>query len=230
MYNNASGICAANIAEEYGPLVSSICRRMIQNAEDARDAAQEAWMEIIRGLNTFKGDAKLSTWIYTVTCHAVMRYSQKDRMYSTRFLRDYFHGDQLEIPYEIDYDRQIWIKEMCDKCLTGILHCLDMETRLAYLLRDVARLSYEEIAEIVEKDPATARKIVSRSRSKLKNFLNDECTLYNPSGSCKCRMKQLVTDIRLPQEYQKLRQFASRVNLYQESQSILPQKNYWLNA
>ncbi len=130
MENNISGVCAANIAEEYGPLVSSICRRMLQNAEDAKDAAQEAWAEILKGLPTFNGEAKLSTWIYTVAYHAVMHYSQRDRIYSTRFLRDYFHGDQLEIPYDIDYDKPIWIKEMCDKCLTGILHCLDMENRL----------------------------------------------------------------------------------------------------
>ncbi len=99
----------------------------------------------------------------------------------------------------------------------------------AYLLRDVAQLSYQEIAEIINKDPSTTRKIISRSRSKLKNFLNNECVLYNPTGSCKCRMKHLVTDIKLPQEYQKLRHFVSKVNLYQESGNILPQKNYWVN-
>lgn len=219
--------CNNDIVIKYGPLVSSICRRMIQNEEDAKDAAQETWIEILKGLHKFRGKAKISTWIYTVTYHTVMRHSQKEKLYSIRFLKGYFHGEQLEVPDYIDYDKNIWIKEMCDKCLTGILHCLDGESRMAYLFRDMVQLSYKNVAEIIGKDPAMVRKIVSRSRTKLKKFLDDECILYNPSGKCKCRMKNLVTDIKLPQEYLKLRSFINRVNLYLESQKVLPQKNYW---
>ena len=121
--NSSTSVLDTNtIVEKYGSLVSSICRRMIQNAEDAKDAAQEAWAEIIKGLPSFKGESKLSTWIYTVTYHSVMHFCQKDKIYSTKFLRDYFHGDSLEVPYDIDYDKSIWIKEMCDKCLTAVWH------------------------------------------------------------------------------------------------------------
>lgn len=222
-----ASICMNDIANTYGSLVSSICRRMIRDKEDAKDAAQEAWMEIIKGFPTFRGDAKISTWIYTVTYHTVLRYTQKERIYSIKFLRDYFHGDQLEVPCNIDYDKDIWIKEMCDKCLTGILHCLDDENRMAYLLRDVAQFSYEDISEIIEKEPAAVRKTVSRCRRKLKNFLSDECILYNPNGKCKCRMKNLVADIKLPQEYMKLRRFINKANIYLETEKILPGKNYW---
>ncbi len=229
MGQNHSNVYAADIADKYGAMVSSICRRMISDEEDAKDAAQEAWTEILKGLPKFRGHAKVSTWIYTVTYHAVMRYSRREKTYSTRFLRSYFHGEQREVPCHIDYDKNIWIKEMCDKCLTGILHCLESEGRIAYLFRDMVQLSYEEIAEILGKDTATVRKIVSRCRRKLKNFLNDECILFNPEGKCKCRMKNLVTHIELEQEYMKLRKFINRVNLYLESQSVLPQKNYWEN-
>ncbi len=215
------------IVNRYGALVSSICRRMIKNEEDAKDAAQEAWAEIIKGLPAFKGASKISTWIYTVTYHAAMRYSQNEKVYSTRFLRSYFHGDQLEVPCYIDYDKDIWIKEMCDKCLTGILHCLDAESRMAYLFKDMVQLSYQNIGIILDKDPVAIRKIVSRSRRKLKNFLEDECILYNPNGKCKCRMKKLVTDIQLPQEYIKLRNFIKKANIFLESQKVLPQKNDW---
>jgi len=130
----------------------------------------------------------------------------------------------LEIPCNIDYDETIWIKEMRDKCLTGILHCFDIESRLIYLFRDVAQLSYESIAEIMEKNSVAIRKIVSRSRGKLRYFLNDECILFNPYGICKCRMKKLVTDIQFPQEYLKIRKFVSRANLFLESQKVRPPK------
>ncbi len=54
------------ITKEYRGLVSAISHRMIQNPEMAKDAAQEAWMEILKSLKTFKGESKISTWIYTV--------------------------------------------------------------------------------------------------------------------------------------------------------------------
>lgn len=227
MESELSSTYINNIVSDYGPLVSSICHRMIQNEDDSKDAAQEAWVEIFKGLPEFRGDAKLSTWIYTVAYHAVMRFTQKERKYSTKFLQDYFHGEQLEVPYYVDYDKEIWTKEMCDKCLTGVLHCLDAESRLVYLFRDMMQLSYEDIGLVMEKDPLLIRKIVSRSRRKLRSFLNEECILYNPCGKCKCRMKNLVTEVKLPQEYLKLRNFIGRVNLYLESQKILPQKDYW---
>jgi len=215
------------LVNNYGPLVSSICHRMIKNDEDAKDAAQEVWLEVVKGLPNFRGDALLSTWIYTVAYHTVTRFSQKEKKYSTKFLREYFHQEQLEVPSDIDYDQKIWIKEMCDRCLTGILHCLDQESRLVYLFKDVVGLSYDDIALIIDKQPATVRKMVSRCRGKLKNFLNKECILYNPSGNCKCRMRDLVAEINLPHEYHKLRQLVKEVNLYQESCQIIPQKNYW---
>ena len=41
------------ITKEYRGLVSAISHRMIQNPEMAKDAAQEAWMEILKSLKTF---------------------------------------------------------------------------------------------------------------------------------------------------------------------------------
>lgn len=115
----------------------------------------------------------------------------------------------------------------CDKCVTGILHCLDNETRLTYILRDIAQLSYLDISGITGQTEDVVRQTVSRTRRKLRRFLNDECILFNPQGQCRCRMKSHVTNINLPQEYEKLRKTVYRVNLFKESDEILPPKNYW---
>jgi RNA polymerase sigma-70 factor (ECF subfamily) len=116
---------------------------------------------------------------------------------------------------------------MCDKCLTGILHCLNNESRIAYIFRDVVGLPYAEISQILQKEPASIRQLIVRSKRKLKHFLKNECALQNPEGTCACRMKKLVMDMDLPQEYQKLRKMVSRVNVYKESEQIMPRKNYW---
>jgi RNA polymerase sigma factor (sigma-70 family) len=215
------------LVKEYGHMVSTLCRRMVQDSDLAQDAAQQVWLEVIKSLRGFRGEAKISTWIYRIACRVILGFARNERQYSQRFLRGYFRGGDMELPQDQDFDKDIWVREMCDKCLTGMLHCLDNEARLNYILRDITRLSYGEIALIQGKDEQTVRQTVSRSRRKLRNFLNDECALFNPGGSCHCRMKKWVEMINLPREYEKLRAISRSVNLYLESEAALPHKNYW---
>lgn len=168
-----------DIVAAYGRLVSSLCHRMIQDHETAKDAAQEVWLEVIKSLPSFQGKAKISTWIYTIARRVILYYAQEERIYSTSFLKSYFHGETLEIPVVPDFDHALWVKQMCDKCLTGILHCLDNDTRLTYILRDIAELPYQDIYGITEHTEDVARQTVSRARRKLRRFLNDECALFN---------------------------------------------------
>jgi RNA polymerase sigma factor (sigma-70 family) len=217
----------SSIVEEYGKMVSAICFKMLQNRETANEAAQEAWVEVVKSYHLFDNRSKISTWIYTITYRVVMRYAANERLYSTRFLKSYVHGENREPPLEMDYDHQLWVKEMCDQCLTGILHCLDNEARIAYMFRDVAQLPYPEIAVILAKEELSVRQIISRSRRKLKNFLKNECLLYNPNGSCQCRMRKMVEKVNLLAEYEKLDAFVNQINFFRQSEIILPGKNYW---
>lgn len=218
-----------SIIQNYGPMVTSICRRMIRNEETAKDAAQEVWLEIQKRLDSFRGESKLSTWIYTIAYHVIIHHAKAERVYNTRFLADYFHGPEQEYVSTDNPDKNLWVRLMCDKCLTGILHCLDNKSRLVYIFRDIAELDYSEIAQILEIDENNVRKIVSRSRAKLNKFLNNECALNNPDGSCNCRMKRWVTQINLHEEYQKLYKTLRNVSTFKASEKILPTANYWNN-
>lgn len=194
---NSSNMTIEYIVENYGSMVASICRRMIQNKEAAKDAVQEVWLEVAKSLKSFRGESKISTWLYTITSRVVIRLAKEEHQYSTRFLSSYYHGDDIEAPEYEGFDKQLWVWEMCDKCLTGTLHCLDNESRLAYILRDITSISYGEIAEILMRDEVGVRKMISRSRNKLRNFLNDECILKNAHSKCKCRMSKWVKEVNL---------------------------------
>ncbi|MFQ6083399.1 MAG: RNA polymerase sigma factor [Candidatus Aminicenantia bacterium] len=221
------------ISKEYGYLISSISNRMIQDRELARDVAQEVWYEIIKSYPGFRGDSKISTWIYTIAKRVIMRFAKNERLYTTRFLKKYFHEegqkDIFKIQYIPEFEKKLWVKEQCDKCLTGVLHCLTNEYRMIYIFREIANLSYKEISKIMKKDEQTLRKIVSRTKSKLNRFLKNECVLYNPEGSCQCKMKKLVKKINLIEEYDKIRKSVEKINFYKASQRVFPEKNYWKN-
>ena len=71
------------------------------------------------------------------------------------------------------------------------------------------------------------RQISSRSLSKIKNFMNDTCPLYNPEGTCKCRICKQVASIDFEQEYSNVHKMVRLADLYQKFEKELPRKNYW---
>ncbi len=60
-----------HIVENYGNLVTGISHRMIENRELAKEAAQEAWIEIIKSLHRLKGESQLSTYIFTIASRTI---------------------------------------------------------------------------------------------------------------------------------------------------------------
>jgi len=218
-----------SVAADYGRLVSSVCRRMIRDDDRARDAAQQVWVEIVKALPAFRGESKVSTWIYTITRRVAMGHVRKEQLYSGRFLLDHAQGEEYELPSAIDHEKELWIRQECDKCITAALHCFDYEDRLAMLLKDIAELSYEDVATVLGKEEAAVRQMVSRNRRKLQYFMNDLCILSNPSGTCRCRMKKLVRAINLPQEYEKVRRIVGKASFFKQSEMVLPSKDFWKN-
>ena len=213
---------------EYGKMISILSNRMISNKDVAQEAAQEVWLEVFQSLPSFKNESKLSTWIYTIARRVIYKYAVNERHHSFEFLHDFLDGNDRNLPNNInDFEKDLWIKEECDRCLTGLFHCLSKDVRMIYLFRDVIQLPYSEIALIMNKDEQYIRKIMSRSRAKLKNFLNNECRIFNPNSICKCRMNTLLNNINLPEEYQRIRDLGKRISIFRQADKILPSKNYW---
>ena len=213
---------------EYGKMISILSNRMVFNKEVAQEAAQEVWVELLRSLPSFRGESKLSTWIYSIAKRVISRYAVNEKHYSVGFLHTFLYGDERDAPdCSSDIEKGIWIKEECDRCLTGLFHCLTNDARLIYLFRDVIQLSYSEIARIMDADEQYIRKTMSRSRTKLRNFLKNECRIFNPASKCKCRMNTLLEGINLPEEYQRIRDLGKRISIFRQADEILPAKNYW---
>lgn len=232
--SHSAGLSApdpSSIAREYGRMVSSLCRRMIFDRDAAEEAAQEVWLAVLEGLGSFRGEAHISTWIYAVAKRVILEHAKKEKLYTTRNLRTYFRGPANDFPSDIsvadDVAKKLWTSEMCDLCLTGMLHCLDNETRFIFLMRDQMLLEYSEISRIMNESEQAVRKSVSRSRRKLMNFLKGECHLFNPEGACRCRQAAFVKKFNIREEYEKIRKLGRRVSLLRQADEAIPGMDYW---
>src|SRR4051794_15577346 len=65
------------VFREYGPRVYNIARRMLGNDADAEDVTQDVLLQVVRKLNTFRGDASLATWLHRVTVNAALAHRRK---------------------------------------------------------------------------------------------------------------------------------------------------------
>lgn len=216
------------IVEKHGKMVSSLCTRMIQDSNTAEDATQEIWLEIMNSIDTFEKRSKLSTWIYTIAKRVIYRYTKAEKQYTATYLSNYFKNwEEGEVDFPDNREQKSrFVKEQCDSCMVGILHCLDNEARLKYIMRDIVNMSYGNISKVFDKSEPAIRKDISRSRKKLRMFLNEECYLYNPGGNCQCRMKSAIKDIKLEKEFRNLRETADRIEMFGTAENIFPRKNF----
>ena len=217
------------IVEKYGSMVSALAHRMIRDRETAQDAAQEVWFEVIKGLDSFQGRSGLSTWIYTIARRTISRYAKKEYGSYIQELEEFRILPLIEYEgSEEEKEKMEWVKEKCDWCLTSMNHCLTADARLIFIFRNTVGLSWKEIAAVMEMNEATVRKTGSRATKKVSDFMKQTCSLYNPSGSCKCRINKHVLSLNLDKEYASMRKVIRLVDLFQRFEKELPRKNYWL--
>lgn len=214
------------LVHQYGTMVATIAHRMIQNREIAKEAAQEVWYEIFKSLSSFNGGSELSTWIYTIAKRTICRYAQNEKEATLEELEEFRALQEIEYS-GTDDARKEWVKERCDWCLTALNHCLNNDARLIFIFKENIELSHKQISEIMEMSVENVRKIYSRSIDKISHFMTDTCPLYNPVGTCKCRICKQVYSIDLDKEYSTVAKMIRLADLYRKFEKDLPRKNYW---
>lgn len=214
------------LIEKYGEKISRLSHRMIWNKELAEEAAQEVWYEVLKSLKSFKANSNISTWIYSIAKRTILRYAQNERVLKSIEIDSHFNLESIDYNGS-ENEKKEWIKEQCDYCLTAFCHCLTNNARMIFLFRDIAELTDTEIGQIMDMKEENIRQIASRSREKVKSFMQKDCILLSPHGKCRCRIQKQVKSVGLDKEYKKLVKAAELINVYKKFDKELPRKNYW---
>jgi RNA polymerase sigma-70 factor, ECF subfamily len=161
------------LASRYQRRLFAVCFRVLGDAEDAEDAVQETLVRLARTATSFRGDAKLSTWLYRVArnvCTDRVRYEA--RRPSTPV------ADVVQVHDASDPDDPIEAHATA-ATVGAALERLDERSRQLLLLVAVDGLTYQEAAELTGLAVGTVKSRVSRARVQLGELLaaDDTSTL-----------------------------------------------------
>jgi RNA polymerase sigma-70 factor (ECF subfamily) len=160
--------------------VYALCFRLLGDAEEARDAAQETFLKVYRGLGGFRADSGLKTWIYRIAINQAMnqqrwwRRRHRDETISldlTRSENDVSLGSTLPGP-GLSPEAQA-IANQRERRIMSALGEIKQEYRVALVLREIEELSYEEIAETLQISIGTVKSRIARGREELRRRLKD---------------------------------------------------------
>jgi RNA polymerase sigma-70 factor (ECF subfamily) len=147
--------------------VYGLALRMLGNAAEAQDVAQEVFLRAHRGLAEFRGDARLSTWLYAIVSRLCLnRLAGGER----RLTRDGEEALSRIADARPGPDQTLEQGELAE-ALSRAIGELPEERRIVVVLRDIEGLAYEEIAEVLELPVGTVRSRLHRARLDLKEKL-----------------------------------------------------------
>ena len=170
------------LVRAYERRIFALVLRMIGNRAEAEDLAQEVFVQVFKAIGSFRGDSKLSTWIYRIAVNLC-----KNR---TKYLRVRHAGEEEEleavaerVPLGEARRANVGHVERPDEMIAGkqveqivqraILQ-LEPDFRECLVLRDVEELSYEEIGEITGLPPGTVKSRIHRARAMLREIVERE--------------------------------------------------------
>jgi RNA polymerase sigma-70 factor, ECF subfamily len=155
--------------------VYALCFRLLGDAEEARDAAQETFLKVYKGLGGFRAESGLKTWIYRIAINQAMnqqrwwRRRHRDETVSLDISRgesDTTLGGSLP-GKSISPEAQAIASER-ERRIIKALGEIKQEYRVALILREIEELSYEEIAETLSVSIGTVKSRIARGREELR--------------------------------------------------------------
>lgn len=166
----------------YGELLDMFSERvyntalgLLQNQEDAEDITQEVFAEVFGSVAGFRGQSKLSTWIYRIAvtkslelirsrtrvkrfCVVLSLFGREDQFNQSSGEAFYHPGISLEN------------KEM-SAVLFNAIRKLPLNQRTAFTLNKLENLSYAELAEVMKLSVSSVESLLFRAKQKLRELL-----------------------------------------------------------
>jgi RNA polymerase sigma-70 factor (ECF subfamily) len=154
--------------------------RLLDNADDAQDVLQDAFLNAYQSLDSFKGDAQFFTWLYRIAMNTAMSHKRKQRVaLSIEAGREEGNGyhEPMDVS-EFSQPGQALEKAEQERRIQDALNRMSPEHRAVLILKDMEGQKYEAIAEILQVPVGTIRSRLHRARLELRELLERSAERY----------------------------------------------------
>jgi RNA polymerase sigma-70 factor (ECF subfamily) len=159
--------------------VYAVALRMLSDPEEAKDVAQDVFVRAYRAFGTFRKEAKLSTWLVSITinlCRNRRRWWARRRRVIVASLDDPLETGEGTVgrevadpgPSPVESAQRTELQQQ----LAEALQMLEEPFRSVIVLRDIHGYSYEEIAQMLHCRVGTVKSRINRARLQLKALLD----------------------------------------------------------
>ena len=154
-------------------LVFNLAVRMLGDPEEARDVAQEVFLQVFRTLHRFEGRSTVKTWIYRIVvnqCRNRLRWWRRRRRERWVSLESLAAGERVQALPEGGPQHEVERREL-GRAVQRALLSLPFSQRSVLLLREVEGLTCDETAELLQIRPGTVKSRLARAREALRHAL-----------------------------------------------------------
>lgn len=152
---------------KYQHKIIQLVNRYVKDPSEAQDVAQEAFIKAYRALGDFRGEAAFYTWLYRIAINAAKNYlisrtrRHSDYQLDIQDLEIMGNMSQLQ---GLETPEKLLLNEEIITTLNRAIENLPEEMRVAFQLRELEGLSYEEIALVMDCPIGTIRSRLFRAR------------------------------------------------------------------
>ncbi len=147
---------------QHAPHIDAVVRRLVGNADDAVDIAQEVWIQIFRALPTYRGDSQFGTWAHRIAVNRTLNALRRTR----RLAKIETDIDEDTASVEHGSERALLASTIEDAAAR-----LSPGARTVFLMHDVEGYTHEEIAAELGITPGGSKSQLFKARAKLRKLL-----------------------------------------------------------
>ncbi len=155
------------LVDKYQNIVFSLALRILKNREEAEEMAQEAFIRAFRSLESFRGNSRFSTWLYTIAYNSCLSQVRKNKL-------SHSGNSGLDPGVEIweeQENRENEEQRSC--CLEAALKKLPEEDYLLVILHYYDNQRIDEISRITGLGESNVKVRLHRARKKLQAMMNE---------------------------------------------------------
>jgi RNA polymerase sigma-70 factor (ECF subfamily) len=188
----APTLTAEAVFHQHRRRISSVARRMLSNDADVDDVTQNVLLQVVRKLDTFRGDSDLSTWLHRVTVNAALAHRHKQALQlareastSLRDMEDRGRPVSSLSPWGAEPDKQLIdheLKERIEEAVRG----LPEKYRDPVVLSHFEEMPNAEIGERLGLSVPAVKSRLHRARLLLRDALRPHCEEAHRQGDV-CR-------------------------------------------